>query len=124
MNPDTGVFEAVAGLTQHGRVRDDWGHWFGCDNSRMLFQFPIEDRYVQRNPRVAGPAPSVNVPGYPDSSRIFPISAAFERYNHPRVLATRPPHAGLAFTAMISSAPRCAVMRSPANRSTTWFTAR
>ena len=54
MNPDTGAFEAVSGLTQHGRVRDDWGHWFGCENSRPLFHFPLEDRYLARNPKVAG----------------------------------------------------------------------
>src|SRR6185503_8469829 len=51
--PDTGVFEAVSGLTQHGRVRDDFGQWFGCENSRPLFHFPLEDRYLARNPKVA-----------------------------------------------------------------------
>src|SRR5439155_11494305 len=29
MNPDTGEFEPASGLSQQGRVRDDWGHWFG-----------------------------------------------------------------------------------------------
>jgi putative membrane-bound dehydrogenase-like protein len=82
--PDTGEFETVAGLTQHGRVRDDWGHWFGCENSRPLFHFPLEDRYLARNPRVAAPPPSVNVPAYPDSNRIFPISAGVERFNDPQ----------------------------------------
>ncbi len=35
-HPDTGEFEAASGLTQQGRVRDDWGDWFGCDNSTLL----------------------------------------------------------------------------------------
>ena len=26
IQPDTGVFEPASGLTQHGRVRDDWGN--------------------------------------------------------------------------------------------------
>jgi hypothetical protein len=29
MNPDTGAFEPASGLTQQGRVRDDFGNWFG-----------------------------------------------------------------------------------------------
>ena len=81
--PDTGAFEPVAGLTQHGRVRDDWEHWFGCENSRPLFHFPLEDRYLARNPKVAAPPPSVNVPAYPEANRVFPISAPVERYNDP-----------------------------------------
>ena len=83
MNPDTGVFEPVSGLTQHGRVRDDFGHWFGCENSRALFHFPLEDRYLARNPRVASPPSGVDVPAYPDANRIFRISPGVERYNDP-----------------------------------------
>ncbi|MEO8353098.1 MAG: PVC-type heme-binding CxxCH protein, partial [Chthoniobacteraceae bacterium] len=83
MRPDTGAFEPTAGLTQHGRVRDDWGNWFGCDNSRALFHFPLPDDYVRRNPRVAAPDATVNVPGYPDANRVFPISPLHERYNDP-----------------------------------------
>src|SRR3989442_2975797 len=30
MKPDTCEFEPVFGLTQQGRVRDDWWAWFGC----------------------------------------------------------------------------------------------
>ncbi len=83
MHPDTGAFEPVAGLTQHGRVRDDWGHWFGCDNSRALFHFPLPEHYARRNPQVAAPPPSVNVPVYPDSNRVFPISRGLERFYEP-----------------------------------------
>lgn len=83
MRPDTGEFETASGLTQQGRVRDDWGNWFGCDNSRSLFHFPLPDHYARRNPKVAGPAPTVNVPAYPNANRIFPISQGIARYNHP-----------------------------------------
>ena len=84
MNPDTGAFERVAGLTQHGRVRDDWGHWFGCENGRALFHFPLPDHYARRNAKVAAPPPIVNVPAYPDANRIFPISRGLERFNDPQ----------------------------------------
>src|SRR2546422_5203316 len=30
--PDTGGFEMIAGQTQVGRRRDDWGNWFGNEN--------------------------------------------------------------------------------------------
>jgi putative membrane-bound dehydrogenase-like protein len=83
MRPDTGEFEPASGLSQQGRVRDDWGNWFGCDNSRALFHFPLPDHYARRNAKVAAPAPTVNVPQYPDANRIFPISKGIARYNHP-----------------------------------------
>ena len=83
MNPDSGAFETVAGLTQHGRVRDDWGHWFGCDNGSALFHYPLHEHYARRNPQVATPPPSVNVPAYPGANRIFPISRGLERFNEP-----------------------------------------
>ena len=83
MNPDTGAFETVAGVTQHGRVRDDFGNWFGCENSRSLFQFPLPGQYARRNPQVAAPPPNVTVPAYPDANRIFPISHGPARYNDP-----------------------------------------
>ncbi|HET6408291.1 MAG TPA: neutral/alkaline non-lysosomal ceramidase N-terminal domain-containing protein, partial [Chthoniobacteraceae bacterium] len=83
MRPDTGDFEPASGLTQQGRVRDDWGNWFGCDNSRALFHFPLPDHYTRRNPKLAPPAATVNVPAYPESNRVFPISKSIERYNKP-----------------------------------------
>jgi putative membrane-bound dehydrogenase-like protein len=83
MRPDTGEFEPASGLTQQGRVRDDWGNWFGCDNSHSLFHFPLADCYVRRNEKVAPPSATANVPAYPDSNRVFPISKGVARYNNP-----------------------------------------
>src|SRR6185369_12445496 len=62
MNPDTGAFEPASGLTQQGRVRDDFGNWFGCDNSHLLWHYPLANEYVRRNPHVAAPNPAVQVP--------------------------------------------------------------
>lgn len=73
MNPDTGDIEPVTGQSQQGRVRDDWGNWFGCDNSTLLRHYPLEDRYLRRNPFLTPPAPAVYVPDYPDSAQLFPI---------------------------------------------------
>ncbi len=75
--------QQVTGLTQYGRVRDDFGNWFGCDNSRPLFHFPYEQRYLARNPHAPSPATSVTVPGDYDLTRVFPISRTLERFNDP-----------------------------------------
>src|SRR6266487_1530364 len=34
--PDTSEFETIAGQTQFGRRRDDWGNWFGNNNPTWL----------------------------------------------------------------------------------------
>ncbi|MEW6161007.1 MAG: neutral/alkaline non-lysosomal ceramidase N-terminal domain-containing protein, partial [Verrucomicrobiota bacterium] len=85
MNLDTGAFEPAAGLTQQGRVRDDFDNWFGCDNSTLLWHYPLPDHYVRRNPHVAPPDPRVNVcaDGDPDLNQLFPISRPLRRFNDP-----------------------------------------
>jgi putative membrane-bound dehydrogenase-like protein len=81
--PLKGAFEPVSGLSQQGRVRDDWGQWFGCDNGSMLIFFPNEERYSRRNPHVPAPMPSVRPPGDLDAARIYPASKLLERFNDP-----------------------------------------
>ena len=66
IKPDTGEIEPATGRTQQGRVRDDWGNWFGCDNSTLLRHYPLADHYLRRNPHVAYPSPAVNVPAGPE----------------------------------------------------------
>jgi putative membrane-bound dehydrogenase-like protein len=83
MNPDTGDFESVSGLTQQGRARDDWGNWFGCDNSTLAWHYPIADHYVRRNPHVAAPTPRVSIARGADANRLYPISRTLDRFNHP-----------------------------------------
>jgi putative membrane-bound dehydrogenase-like protein len=80
-HPVTGVFEPASGLTQQGRVRDDWGNWFGCDNSNLLWHYPFAEEYARRNPHVAPPSPLVAVPAGPDPNRLFPTSRTLERFN-------------------------------------------
>lgn len=82
-NPFTGSFETVSGLTQQGRVRDDWGNWFGCDNSRLLLNFPSPEQYMRRNPDVPAPDPTRNLASGPDANRLYPTSPLLERFNDP-----------------------------------------
>lgn len=83
MNPDTGVFEPVAGLTQQGRARDDWGNWFGCDNSNPFWNYPLPDYYVRRNPHVTAPSPRVYAATGTNPGLVHPISRLLERFNDP-----------------------------------------
>ncbi len=83
IQPETGKLELVSGVTQQGRVRDDWDNWFGCSNGRFLFHFPLPERYSRRNPHVPLPTPSHNVPDGEDANLLNPASAPLERFNHP-----------------------------------------
>lgn len=84
--PETLVFELEAGVTQQGRCRDDWGNWFGCNNSSFIYQFPLAERYVRRNPSVVAPASRWMVTKDAEPNRVYPISSAGERFNSPESL--------------------------------------
>ena len=78
--PDTGAFEPVKRLTQQGRARDDWGDWFGCDNSTLAWHYPIPTitfgaihTSPRRSPRVHRPRAQ--------SNRLVPVSRTLERFN-------------------------------------------
>lgn len=79
--PDTGEFEPASGVTQQGRVRDDFDNWFGCDNSTLLRHYPLPDHYIRRNPHVPSPDPAVFVPSDADPNQLFPISRTLARFN-------------------------------------------
>ncbi len=80
MKPDAGELEPATGRTQQGRVRDDWGNWFGCDNSTLCRHYPLADHYLRRNPHLAPPAAAVLVPDYPDSHRLYPADAQLQLF--------------------------------------------
>jgi len=71
--PETGEFEPATGSTQQGRARDDWGDWFGCENSSLMDHYPLEDRYLSRNPHIAPPPVEVSIPAGSDPNRLYPI---------------------------------------------------
>jgi putative membrane-bound dehydrogenase-like protein len=83
MKPDSGEFEPAAGRTQFGRVRDDFGNWFGNENSMVLWHYPLAEQYLRRNPHVPSPNPRVMVADYPNSGRVYPVSKTLKRFNDP-----------------------------------------
>ena len=74
-NPDTGVLEPASGSTQQGRVRNDFGDWFGCDNTEPLLHYPLQDHYLRRNPRLAAARTTVSLLAEPQPGRLYPISS-------------------------------------------------
>ncbi|MEO5802422.1 MAG: neutral/alkaline non-lysosomal ceramidase N-terminal domain-containing protein [Verrucomicrobiota bacterium] len=82
-NPDTGEMESSSGVSQQGRVRDDFGNWFGCNNSVLLWNFPLPEKYLRRNLHITSPDPNVFVGRDADANLLFPASRTLERFNNP-----------------------------------------
>ena len=74
-NPDSGWIEATSGPSQYGRVRDDWGNWFGVQNSHPLWHYILPSRYLIRNRDVT----------YPDSRH------QIRKPRNPKVYSNKPP---------------------------------
>jgi putative membrane-bound dehydrogenase-like protein len=83
IRPDEGLIDPQAGQTQYGRSRDDWGNWFGCNNSNPMYHFVLADQYIRRNPHVAAPDPRVPVSVTPGAARVYPVSRTLPRFNDP-----------------------------------------
>ncbi len=87
-NPATGEFQLQAGRTQYGRWRDDFGNWFGCNNSSMGWHYFMDERHLARNPRLALPALRRTLNNQPDAKKVFPVSAPLRRLNWPDAVNT------------------------------------
>jgi putative membrane-bound dehydrogenase-like protein len=81
--PEEGVMELQPGATQFGRHRDDWGGWFGNDNSHWLWHYFLPERYVIRNPYLSVGSLSRQLARYPAGNRIFARSRPQQRFNWP-----------------------------------------
>jgi putative membrane-bound dehydrogenase-like protein len=82
-NPDNGSFEAVAGMTQFGRHRDDWGNWFGNNNPNWLWHYHVPEHYLTRNPYLGVKSTKRMLANYPESTRLYPASRTRQRFNDP-----------------------------------------
>src|SRR5487761_1801847 len=81
LRPDEGRIEAQTGQSQFQRERDDWGNWFGNNNSNPMYHFVLDDHYLRRNPHVAPPVPRVQVSLAPGAAPVFPLSRTLPRFN-------------------------------------------
>jgi putative membrane-bound dehydrogenase-like protein len=80
IRPDDGRIEAISGVSQFGRNRNDWGDWFGVNNSFPLWHYVLEDRYTKRNPHIAPPDP-ISQLCLPRNPKIFPARAPEKRFH-------------------------------------------
>ncbi len=79
--PDDGALETQAGGTQFGRHRDDWGNWFGNNNSAWLWHYVVPEQYIARNPHYAVRSNKTFPPNYPNPTRVYPIARLQQRFN-------------------------------------------
>ncbi len=77
--PDTGEFDPQTGPAQFGRVRDDWSHWFGVQNSKPLWHYVLQDHYLRRSPNVIPPDPIRQM--YRLNPPVYAASAPEKRYH-------------------------------------------
>ena len=80
IRPDTGAIDPQSGPSQYGRNRDDWGNWFGVQNSHPLWHYVLADQNIRRNPHFAPPDPKHQVVT-PANPRVYPASKLQERYH-------------------------------------------
>ncbi len=83
IDPFTKKLEPLSGRTQCGRYRDDWGNWFGCNNSNPLWHYPMRYSHLKRNSSLSPPSATVNVPVDPGAAPVYPLSKTLERFNQP-----------------------------------------
>jgi putative membrane-bound dehydrogenase-like protein len=83
IRPDEGLVDAQTGRAQFGRNRDDWGNWFGGNNSNPMWYYALEDHYVRRNAFLAAPRATVAVSEQPGAAPVFPRSRTLLRFNEP-----------------------------------------
>lgn len=81
IHPDTGAIETLSGQSQFGRNRDDFGNWFGNNNSNPIWHYVLEDRYLKRNPFAIGLATKAEVAEVPGAAPAYPTSKTLARFN-------------------------------------------
>ncbi|MDF1713640.1 MAG: HEAT repeat domain-containing protein [Akkermansiaceae bacterium] len=79
MQPDQGILEPLSGPSQFGRTRDDWGNWFGVQNSFPLWHYVLEQRYLARNPDFAAPDPRRQL--FPRNPPVFQATPSQKRFH-------------------------------------------
>jgi putative membrane-bound dehydrogenase-like protein len=81
IRPNIGAIETEAGQSQFGRCRDDWGNWFGCNNSNPMWHYVLSERYVRRNPHVPVGDLRHHILEIPGASPVYPRSRTLARFN-------------------------------------------
>ena len=77
-DPRTGEFALEGGRSQYGKWRDDFGNWFGNNNSTIGWHYWLPFRYLERHPEVVVKSIRSDMN---DEKRVFPASPPVRRFN-------------------------------------------
>lgn len=80
IQPELGLIEPATGRTQQGRCRDDWGSWFGCDNSTLGWHYPLPDHYLKRNSHLLLPNMAVPMVPWTADEHLYPVTANMQLF--------------------------------------------
>ncbi len=77
-DPRTGEFALEGGRSQYGKWRDDFGNWFGNNNSTIGWHYWLPFRYLEQQPEFV----TKSVRGdLNDRKQVFPASPPMRRFN-------------------------------------------
>ncbi len=77
--PDRKWLEMLSGSCQFGQTFDQWGHWFGCNNSNQGYQEIIANRYFERNPALLASDAVQSMSDHLSAAEIFPTTVNPDR---------------------------------------------
>lgn len=77
-DPRSGEFALEGGRSQYGKWRDDFGNWFGNNNSTIGWHYWLPFRYLERHPEVVVKAIRSDMN---DEKRVYPVSPPVRRFN-------------------------------------------
>lgn len=81
IQPDAGQIATATGQTQFGRERDDFGNWFGNNNSNPIWHYALREQDLNRNPHYAAGDPRRQIAVEPGAARVYPVSRTLARFN-------------------------------------------
>jgi putative membrane-bound dehydrogenase-like protein len=80
--PGTGEFEPLAGRSQFGLARDDWGNRFLSWNTIPIRHEVLPERYLTRNPHLAAAETVFDILAPGDTGRVYPLSPTPQTFNN------------------------------------------
>ena len=84
-NPLSGEFALEGGRSQYGKWRDDFGNWFGNNNSTIGWHYWLPFRYLERHPEVVAKSVRSDLN---DDKRIYPTGPPMRRFNQGSAINT------------------------------------
>lgn len=77
-DPRTGEFALEGGRSQYGKWRDDFGNWFGNNNSTIAWHYWLPFRHLERHPELVVKSVRATLNAALD---VFPASPPVRRFN-------------------------------------------